>query len=59
MKLIQNEIEAEADKWSEPQNEIVKVGFIFYYLFLFSRTILNKCFFFLLFYFEKVGEVNV
>ena len=25
MKLIQNEIEAEADKWNEPQNEIVKV----------------------------------
>ena len=26
MKLIQNEIEAEADKWNEPQNEIVKVN---------------------------------
>jgi hypothetical protein len=25
MKLITNEIEAEADKWNEPQNEIVKV----------------------------------
>lgn len=25
MKLIQNEIEAEADKWNEPHNEIVKV----------------------------------
>lgn len=25
MKLIQNEIETEADKWNEPQNEIVKV----------------------------------
>lgn len=25
MKLIQNEIDAEADKWNEPQNEIVKV----------------------------------
>lgn len=26
MKLIQNEIEAEADKWNEPQNEIVKLA---------------------------------
>ena len=25
MKLITNEIEAEADKWNEPQNEIIKV----------------------------------
>jgi hypothetical protein len=26
MKLIQNEIETEADKWNEPQNEIVKIA---------------------------------
>jgi hypothetical protein len=26
MKLIQNEIDAEADKWNEPQNEIVKIA---------------------------------
>jgi len=26
MKLIQNEIETEADKWNEPQNEIVKTA---------------------------------
>ena len=25
MKLITSEIEAEADKWNEPQNQIVKV----------------------------------
>lgn len=25
MKLITSEIEAEANKWNEPQNEIVKV----------------------------------
>jgi hypothetical protein len=25
MKLLQSQIEAEADKWNEPQNEIVKV----------------------------------
>jgi hypothetical protein len=25
MKLIQSEIDAEAEKWNEPQNEIVKV----------------------------------
>ncbi len=26
MKLITSEIEAEADKWNEPQNEIVKLA---------------------------------
>ena len=31
MKIIQNEIEAETNKWNEPQNEIVKV-IIFCYL---------------------------
>lgn len=30
MKLITSEIEAEADKWNEPQNQIVKVKIILY-----------------------------
>lgn len=35
IKLIQNEIDAEAEKWNEPQNEIVKVN-------LYSEKLLNK-----------------
>jgi hypothetical protein len=41
MKLIQNEIEAEAEKWNEPQNEIVKIAKIMsemaYEIHLFTR----------------------
>lgn len=41
MKLLTNEIEAEADKWNEPQNEIVKIAKIMsdmaYSIHLFTR----------------------
>lgn len=37
MKLIQSEIDAEADKWNEPQNEIVKVNIRYVYLIFYLR----------------------
>ena len=30
MKLVTSEMEAEAEKWDDPQNEIVKVGYFIF-----------------------------
>ncbi len=31
MKLVTSEMDAEAEKWDEPQNEIAKVCFVFFF----------------------------